>query len=151
MISHKTVATNRRAKFQYNILKTLEAGIELLGTEVKSIREGNINLLESYCLINDQMQVFLLNAHIAHYSFGNRQNHDPLRKRKLLLHRSEIRRLYGQVKQQGVTIIPMKVYLKKGLIKLEIGLGKGKKLHDKRETIKRRDAQRDIDRAMKII
>ena len=95
------------------------------------------------------MQAYLLNAHIAHYHFGNRQNHDPLRKRKLLLHNKEIRRLYGQVKQQGLTLIPMKIYLKKGWIKVQIGLGKGKKMHDKRETMKRRDALRDVEQAMK--
>ena len=131
------------------ILKTLEAGIELLGTEVKSIREGMINLSESYCRIDGRMEAYLLNAHISHYHFGNRHNHEPLRKRRLLLHRHEIRRLFGQVKQQGLTLIPLKIYLKQGLIKLEIGLGKGKKLHDKRNTMKKREAQREVERSLK--
>ena len=148
-MNYKSLATNRRAKFEYSILKTMEAGIELRGTEVKSIRNSMINISESYCRIDEQMQAYLLNAHISHYDFGNRHNHDPLRKRRLLLHRNEIRRLYGQVRQQGLTLIPMKVYLKKGLIKVEIGVGKGKKLHDKRDTIKRREAQRDVERALK--
>ena len=147
-MSYKTLATNRRAKFEFFILKTMEAGIELRGTEVKSIRNNMINISESYCRIDEQMQAYLLNAHISHYDFGNRNNHDPLRKRRLLLHRNEIRRLYGQVRQKGLTLIPMKVYLKKGLIKVEIGIGKGKKLHDKRNTIKRREAQRDVERAL---
>ena len=148
-MNSKTLATNRRAKYEYTLLKTMEAGIELQGTEVKSIREGKVSLSESYCRIDEQMQAYLLNAHIAHYHFGNRQNHDPLRKRKLLLHSGEIRRLYGQVKQQGLTLIPMRIYLKKGWIKVEIGLGKGKKMYDKRETMKRRDALRDVEQAMK--
>ena len=93
----KTLANNRRARHEYSILKAMEAGIELRGTEVKSIREGMINLSESYCVIDEKMQAFLLNAHISHYNFGNRHNHDPLRKRRLLLHRHEIRRLYGQI------------------------------------------------------
>lgn len=147
----KTLATNRRAKHEYVFLKTYEAGIELRGTEVKSIRQGRINLAESYCRIDDGMQIYLLNAHISHYDFGNRNNHDPLRKRRLLLHRHEIRRLYGQVRQQGLTLIPLKVYLKKGLVKLELGLGRGKKTYDKRETMKRKDAQREIERVMRRI
>ena len=148
-MSHKILANNRRARHEYMILKTLEAGIELLGTEVKSIREGMINLSESYCRIDNRMQTYLLNAHISHYHFGNRHNHEPLRKRRLLLHRYETRRLFEQVKQQGLTLIPLKIYLKQGLIKLEIGLGKGKKIHDKRNTMKRREAQREIERSLK--
>ena len=148
-MSNKILANNRRARHEYMILKTLEAGIELLGTEVKSIREGMINLSESYCRIDKQMEAYLLNAHISHYHFGNRHNHEPLRKRRLLLHRQEIRRLFGQVKQQGLTLIPLKIYLKQGLIKLEIGLGKGKKIHDKRNTMKKKEAQREIERNMK--
>ena len=148
-MSHKILANNRRVRHEYMILKTLEAGIELLGTEVKSIREGMINLSESYCRIDDRMEAYLLNAHISHYHFGNRHNHEPLRKRRLLLHRHEIRRLFGQVKQQGLTLIPLKIYLKQGLIKLEIGLSKGKKLHDKRNTMKKREAQREIERSLK--
>ena len=124
----KTLANNRRARHEYSILKAMEAGIELRGTEVKSIREGMINLSESYCVIDEKMQAFLLNAHISHYNFGNRHNHDPLRKRRLL---------------------PLKIYLKQGLIKLEIGLAKGKKLHDKRDTMKKKEAQREVERSLK--
>ena len=134
-MSSKTLATNRKARFEYEILKSFEAGMALHGTEVKSIRAGQINLAESYCRITDNMQIHLLNAHVSHYDFGNRHNHDPLRPRKLLLHKSEIRRLYGQVKEQGLTLVPLKIYLKKGLIKLELALGGGKKLHDKRQSM----------------
>ena len=112
----KPLAKNRKARFEYDIQKTFEAGIVLKGTEVKSIRSGRINLAESYCRVDEKMQVYLLNAHISHYDYGNRNNHEPLRPRRLLLHRSEIRRLYGQLKEQGLTLIPLKIYLKDGLI-----------------------------------
>ncbi len=112
----KPLAKNRKARFEYDIQKTFEAGIVLKGTEVKSIRSGQINLAESYCRVDEKMQVYLLNAHISHYDYGNRNNHEPLRPRRLLLHRSEIRRLYGQLKEQGLTLIPLKIYLKDGLI-----------------------------------
>ena len=118
------------------------------GTEVKSIRAGQINLTDSFCRVDDSLQVHLLNAHISHYDYGNRNNHDPMRPRRLLLHRSEIRRLYGKVKEQGLTLIPLKIYLKGGIIKMELALGRGKKLHDKRQTMKKRDADRDIERAI---
>ena len=126
----------------------MEVGLVLLGTEVKSIRAGQINLAESYCRVNDNLQVYLLNAHISQYDLGNRHNHDPLRPKCLLLHRSEIRRLYGQVKEQGLTLIPLKIYLKGGIIKMELALGRGKKLYDKRQTMKKQDAQRDVERAL---
>ncbi|MBS1256167.1 MAG: SsrA-binding protein [Deltaproteobacteria bacterium] len=144
----KTLAKNRKARFEYEIQKTIEAGIALKGTEVKSIRAGQINLAESYCRVDERLQVYLLNAHISQYGFGNRNNHEPLRPRRLLLHRSEIRRLYGQLKEQGLTLIPLKVYLKDGLIKLELAVGRGKKLHDKRQTMKKREAQRDVERVL---
>ncbi len=144
----KTLAKNRKARFEYEIQKTIEAGIALKGTEVKSIRAGQINLAESYCSVDERLQVYLLNAHISQYGFGNRNNHEPLRPRRLLLHRSEIRRLYGQLKEQGLTLIPLKVYLKDGLIKLELAVGRGKKLHDKRQTMKKREAQRDVERVL---
>ena len=137
-----------KARFEYEIQKTIEAGIALKGTEVKSIRAGQINLAESYCRVDERLQVYLLNAHISQYGFGNRNNHEPLRPRRLLLHRSEIRRLYGQLKEQGLTLIPLKVYLKDGLIKLELAVGRGKKLHDKRQTMKKREAQRDVERVL---
>ena len=116
--------------------------------EVKSIRAGQINITESFCRVDDHLQVYLLNAHVSQYDFGNIHNHDPLRPRRLLLHRSEIRRLYGQVKEQGLTLIPIKIYLKGGIIKMELALGRGKKMYDKRQTMKKRDAERDVERAL---
>ena len=147
-MASKTLAKNRKARFEYEIQKTMEVGIALQGTEVKSIRAGQINLAESYCRVDDNMQIYLMNAHISQYHFGNRHNHDPLRPKCLLLHRSEIRRLYGQVKEQGLTLIPLKIYLKGGIIKMELALGRGKKLYDKRQTMKKQDAQRDVERAL---
>ena len=144
----KTLAKNRKARFDYEIQKTMEVGIVLQGTEVKSIRAGQINLAESYCRVDDNLQIYLINAHISQYDFGNRHNHDPLRPKCLLLHRSEIRRLYGQVKEQGLTLIPLKIYLKRGIIKMELALGRGKKLYDKRQTMKKHDAQREVERAL---
>jgi len=148
-MSVKTLITNRRARFEYEILETREAGIELKGTEVKSIRLGGINLTEGYCRISEDMQAMLQNVHISPYNFGNRHNHDPLRPRRLLLHREEIRRWYGKIREQGLTLIPLKLYLKKGRIKLELGLAKGKKLHDKRDVLKRREAQREVERSLR--
>ncbi len=144
----KTLAKNRKARFEYEIQNTMEVGIVLKGTEVKSIRAGQINITESFCRVDDHLQVYLLNAHVSQYDFGNIHNHDPLRPRRLLLHRSEIRRLYGQVKEQGLTLIPIKIYLKGGIIKMELALGRGKKMHDKRQTMKKRDAERDVERAL---
>ena len=144
----KTLAKNRKARFEYEIQNTMEVGIVLKGTEVKSIRAGQINITESFCRVDDHLQVYLLNAHVSQYDFGNIHNHDPLRPRRLLLHRSEIRRLYGQVKEQGLTLIPIKIYLKGGIIKMELALGRGKKMYDKRQTIKKRDAERDVERAL---
>ena len=147
-MASKTLAKNRKARFEYEIQKTMEVGIALQGTEVKSIRAGQINLSESYCRVDNNLQIYLMNAHISQYDFGNRHNHDPLRPKCLLLHRSEIRRLYGQVKEQGLTLIPLKIYLKGGIIKMELALGRGKKLYDKRQTMKKQDAQRDVERAL---
>ena len=147
-MASKTLAKNRKARFEYEIQKTMEVGIVLKGTEVKSIRAGQINLAESYCRVDDHLQIYLMNAHISQYDFGNRHNHDPLRPKSLLLHRSEIRRLYGQVKEQGLTLIPLKIYLKGGIIKIELALARGKKLYDKRQTLKKQDAQRDVERAL---
>ena len=144
----KTLAKNRKARFEYEIQNTMEVGIVLKVTEVKSIRAGQINLTESFCRVDDHLQVYLLNAHVSQYDFGNIHNHDPLRPRRLLLHRSEIRRLYGQVKEQGLTLIPIKIYLKGGIIKMELALGRGKKMYDKRQTMKKRDAERDVERAL---
>ncbi|MAW05888.1 MAG: SsrA-binding protein [Deltaproteobacteria bacterium] len=144
----KTLAKNRKARFEYEIQNTMEVGIVLKGTEVKSIRAGQINITESFCRVDEHLQVYLLNAHVSQYDFGNIHNHDPLRPRRLLLHRSEIRRLYGQVKEQGLTLIPIKIYLKGGIIKMELALGRGKKMYDKRQTMKKRDAERDVERAL---
>lgn len=146
---YKIVTDNRKARYLYEILETYEAGIQLTGTEVKSIREGKVNLQDGYALIRDG-EAWLLNAHISPYAgSGQYFNHEPRRTRKLLLHRQEIRKLIGRVEQQGLTLVPLKMYLKRGLVKVSIALGKGKKLHDKREDLKRRQDQRDIQRAMK--
>lgn len=142
------VCQNRKAYHDYHIEETIEAGIALLGTEVKSLREGKGNLKDSYVTVKDN-EVFLLNCHISPYSHGNITNHDPLRTRKLLLHRKEIERLRGKGAQKGYTFIPLKIYFKGSLAKVEIGLAKGKRLFEKRETIKEREAKRMIERAMK--
>lgn len=147
MAAGRTIIVNRQARYNYEIVETLEAGISLMGTEVKSIREGKANIKESYADIRDG-EVFLVGAHISPYTQGNINNHDPLRERKLLLHAREIRRLSGKVAEKGLTLVPLRLYLKGRRIKLELGLGRGKKLHDKRETIKKRDQEREIAREM---
>ena len=145
----KLISKNRQAYFLYHILETYEAGISLLGTEVKSIRAGRVNLKDGYVLIRNS-EALLTNVHISPYkASGSYFNHDPLRDRKLLLHRKEINKLIGKTQEKGLTLVPIKMYFKGSLIKVEIGLGKGKKLHDKRETVKRRDDQREMSRAMK--
>ena len=136
---------NRKAKFDYEIIDTVEAGIVLTGTEVKSIRKGSAQLKDSYALVRSG-EAYLLNMHISEYKEGNRYNHDPLRSRRLLLHKKEIARLAGIQAQQGMTIIPLKVYLKHGFAKVLIGVGQGKKQYDKRQTIKKRDQDREIHR-----
>ena len=146
---YKIVSDNRQARYLYEILETYEAGIQLTGTEVKSIREGKANLQDGYALIRNG-EAWLLNVHISPYTgSGQYFNHEPRRTRKLLLHRQEIRKLIGKVEQQGLTLVPLKMYLKRGLVKITIAVGKGKKLHDKREDLKRRQDQRDIQRVMK--
>ena len=144
----KVVCQNRKAYHDYHIDETVESGIALLGTEVKSLREGKANLKDSYVIIKGG-EVFLLNCHISPYSHGNIMNHDPLRTRKLLLHKKEISRLSGKVIAKGYTLIPLKLYFKDSFAKVEIGLAKGKKLFEKRDTIKAREARREIERAMK--
>ena len=144
----KIIATNKKAFHDYFVLEKLEAGLCLTGTEVKSSREGRVNLKDSYAAVKGG-EAYLLNCHISPYSHGNRENHDPTRARKLLLHRKEIRYLWSQVRQKGVTIVPLRVYLKEGRAKVEIALAKGKKLYDKRETIAKRDAEREIERQYK--
>jgi SsrA-binding protein len=148
MAEDKVVATNREAYHIYHIIETHECGIALTGTEVKSIREGRCNLKDSYGMIR-QGEAFLFNAHISHYSHGNRENHEPTRTRKLLLHKSEINRLVGKVQEKGLTLVPTKVYLKKGRVKVELAVAKGKKLYDKRETQRRREADREARAMMK--
>jgi len=144
----KAVALNRQAYHNYQILETFEAGIVLQGTEVKSIREGKVNLKDSYGLVKAG-EVWLLNCHISPYSHGNRMNHDPLRTRKLLLHRSEIRKLIGRTTERGMTLVPIKIFFHRGRAKCEIALAKGKKLYDKRETEKRKTIERETRQEMK--
>lgn len=144
----KIICQNKKAYHDYSIEETVEAGIQLLGTEVKSLREGTSNLKDSYVTIKNS-EVFLLNCHISPYSFGNVMNHDPLRTRKLLLHEREIQRLKGMSQQKGYTLIPLKIYFKGPYAKVEVGLAKGKKLYEKREVIKEREAKRAVERAMR--
>ena len=144
----KQVARNQKAYHDYFIEEKFEAGIELAGTEVKSIRMGNVNLKDSFCLIKDG-QLSVLGMHISPYEKGNIFNKDPRRPRRLLAHKAEIRRLGQQIKLQGYTLVPLSLYFKKGRVKLELGLCKGKKLYDKRASAAARDAKRDIDRALK--
>jgi SsrA-binding protein len=147
--SEKAVATNRKAYHDYFIEEKFEAGIVLQGTEVKSLREGRVNLQDSYASVKGG-EAFLHQCHISPYSHGNIMNHEPLRTRKLLLHRKEINKLLGKTQQQGLTIVPLRIYFsKRGLAKVELGLAKGKKQHDRRESIKRREAGREVERAMK--
>ncbi len=141
----KIVATNRKARHEYFILETLEAGIALQGSEIKSIRAGHISLAEAYVRIDGQ-QAWLEDAHIAPYEQASINNHDPRRPRKLLLHRDEIMKLWNMVRQKGVTIIPLNVHMKEGRAKLEIAVAKGKKLYDKRAEIAKRDSDREIER-----
>ncbi len=142
------LASNRRARREYHILDTIEAGIALVGTEVKSIRDGRVSLAESWCKI-DQHEIFLVDTHVSPYSHGNLNNHDPLRPKKLLLHRKEIMRLQKAVEQKGNTLIPLSLYLKRGKIKVQLGIAKGKKLFDKRADIAERDTKRQLERTLK--
>ncbi|MBE9240057.1 SsrA-binding protein SmpB [Synechocystis salina] len=145
----KVVSDNRQARFLYEILETYEAGIELQGTEVKSIRAGKVNLRDGFALLRDG-EVWLMNVHISPYDKSSQFfNHDPRRTRRLLMHNWEIRKLIGQVEQKGLTLVPLKMYFKGSWVKIALGLGKGKKLHDKRETLKRRQDDRDMARALK--
>lgn len=144
----KTIAENRKARHEYFVLESYEAGIELTGTEVKSIREGGLNLKDSWISIENG-EAYIKQMHISPYEKGNIFNKDPLRERRLLLHKREIMKLLGQVKQGGLTLIPISVYFKGSRVKVQVGLCKGKKLHDKRDSMAQRDAKRAIDRAMK--
>lgn len=145
----KTVAQNKKAYHDYFVIETYEAGIELFGTEVKSIRQGKINLKDSWCNI-DGGEIFANGVHISPYDHGNIFNRDPLRSKRLLMHKKEILKLFGLTKQQGYAIIPLQIYFKKGRAKVQIGLCKGKKLYDKREAAAKKSAERDIERNMSL-
>ena len=144
----KIAAQNKKAFHDYFVLDRYEAGIELCGTEVKSIRQGKLNPKDSWCSIVDG-ELFVNGMHISPYEFGNIFNRDPLRKRRLLMHKREINRLFGEIKQQGYTLVPLSAYFKKGKLKIQVGLCKGKKNYDKRESIARKDAQREAERALR--
>ncbi|HJT19030.1 MAG TPA: SsrA-binding protein SmpB [Nitrospira sp.] len=147
--SEKIVATNRKAFHDYFIEERFEAGIQLQGTEVKSLRDGRVNLQDSYAGVKNG-EVFLHHCHISPYSHGNIMNHDPMRVRKLLLHRKEINKLLGKTQQKGLTLIPLRIYFSpRGIAKVELGLAKGKKLYDRRDAIKAREAGREVERALK--
>ena len=149
MANMKTIAQNKKARHDYFVEETYEAGIELCGTEVKSLRAGRVNLKDSWCSIVDG-EIFVNGMHISPYEKGNIFNKDPLRVRKLLLHKSEINKLAGQIKMKGYTLMPLKVYFKGSLVKVEIGLARGKKLYDKRQDIAKKDAKREAERDFKI-
>ncbi len=144
----QSIATNRRARFDYEILETVEAGLALLGPEVKSLRAGNANLSDAYATIRGR-EVFLVNAHINPYPQAGRTNPDPRRERKLLLHRAEIGRLAGRIGERGLTLVPLSLYFKNGRAKVELGLARGKRRYDKREAIRRREEERKVRRAVR--
>src|SRR6476646_5347953 len=139
----ESVATNKRARHDYHILDTWEAGVVLTGSEVKSLRNGKANIADSYAIVKDG-EVFLLNLHISPYEQASHFNHEPTRTRKLLLHRKEIRKMIGAVERQGLTLVPLELYFKKGMVKVALGLGRGKKLYDKRADEKKRDDDREM-------
>jgi len=144
----KTVCVNRRARFEYEILETFEAGMVLVGTEVKSLRQGQASIKEAFADVVGG-EVFLVDSHIPPYILGNIHNHEPKRRRKLLLGKREIRRLGGKTAEKGLTLVPLRVYFRRGLAKVELALARGKKIHDKRETIRRREAKREMEREMR--
>ena len=144
----KVISVNKKARHRYHIEDTIEAGLVLLGSEVKSLRRGRVSLKEGYVRL-EEGESWLVDVHIPPYEQANRQNHEPLRPRKLLLHKREIQRLFGKISRQGYTLVPLRLYFRRGKAKLEIGLGRGKKLHDKRQDQKAKDAVREMDRARK--
>jgi SsrA-binding protein len=146
--AQKIAVQNRKARHEYHVLETWETGIVLTGTEVKSLREGRGNLQDAYARV-DRGEVWLFNMHISPYEQGNRFNHDPLRPRKLLLHRNQIRKMIGQVETTGLTLVPLDVHFTRGRAKVNLALVRGKKLHDKREDLRKRDAEREIQRSFK--
>lgn len=147
-MTDKTISVNRKAYHDYSIQETIEAGLVLTGTEIKSVRAGNVNIRDAYARVYDN-ELWLVNAHISSYDKANRYNHIPDRSRKLLLHRRQINLLTGKIMEKGMTLVPLKMYLKKGLAKVELGVAKGKKLYDKRQSIAKRDAERDMQRTLK--
>ncbi len=142
------LVTNKKAYHDFTIIQKIEAGISLLGTEVKSIREGNINLKDGFAFIKSG-EAFLKNVHVSQYPFGNRVNHDPVRERKLLLHKYEIQKLHSKIREKGYTLVPLRVYLKDGRVKVQLGLVKGKRLYNKKEDIRKRDESRELRRQFK--
>lgn len=148
MVAQKIICKNKKASHDYHLSETYKAGIVLKGTEVKSLREGKANLKESYASIEGR-EVYLYNCHISPYSHGTDANHEPLRTKKLLFHKKEIKKLTGKIKEKGLTLIPLKLYFSNGIAKIEMALAKGKKLYDKREDMKMKDAKKEIERAFK--
>jgi SsrA-binding protein len=144
----KLICTNKKARRDYAIDDTYEAGMVLMGTEVKALRQGKAHLKDSYARIKDD-EIFLVDTHISPYSHGNQLNHDPDRTRKLLMHKREIRKLYGKTRERGFTLVPLRIYFKGGKAKVEIGLGKGKRLYDKREDLKKKAVEREVERSFK--
>jgi SsrA-binding protein len=145
-VETRNIATNRRARHEYEILETIEAGLVLRGTEVKALRAGHVNFKDSYATVRNN-EAWLLGCHISPYSHGTDANHDPERDRKLLLHRRQIARLSGRVAERGLTLVPLRLYFKSGRAKVEVGLARGKKLHDKRSAIREREVRRELDKA----
>ena len=147
-MAEKVIATNRKARFNYTILESFEAGIELRGAEVKSLRSGNANLADSFAR-GENGEIFLHNMHVAPYEFANINNPDPVRPRRLLLHKNQIRRILGEAATRHLALIPLKIYFKEGIVKVELALAKGKKLYDKREAIKKRESERELKRTLR--
>ncbi len=145
----KVLGVNRKARFNYSIEESFECGLSLVGTEVKSIKEGRISFADSYALVQNG-ELWLIDFHVTPYAYGNRVNHDPLRKRKLLVHRKEIKRLKRITDEKGLTLVPLKFYLKRGYAKCELGIAKGKKLFDKRDDIRKRDQKRELEREFRV-
>jgi SsrA-binding protein len=148
-MENKIIATNRKAYFEYEISERWEAGLSLKGTEVKALREGRVNLQDGWVEVTDDLEANLRQVHISPYEFGNINNHDPLRVRKLLLNKSELKKIHQFTREKGYTLVPLSLYFKGQRVKVEIGLARGKKLHDKREATKEREANREMERSMK--
>jgi len=145
----KVLGVNRKARFNYSIDETFECGLSLVGTEVKSIKDGRLSFADSYATVQND-ELWLVDFHVTPYAYGNRVNHDPLRRRKLLVHRKEIKRLKRLIDEKGLTLIPLKFYLKRGIVKCELGIAKGKKLFDKRDDIRKRDQKRELEREYRV-